>query len=61
MYDTYWRHSGSSLKPKVSRSAAIASGSSLPWKRENIVASGSPGMRRGMTKASVTDAHAASR
>jgi hypothetical protein len=58
-YDQYCPSKGSSVKPKVSRRAFIASGLSLPRNRAKIIAAGSPGISLGMKKLSVNAAHAA--
>jgi hypothetical protein len=57
----YCSGKGASVKPNVLRRSAIDSGVSLVLKRANSAAAGSPGMSRGITNASVTDAHTATR
>jgi hypothetical protein len=55
----YWLTSEASVRPKVSRSACIASGASRPRKRAKSAVAGSPGMSRGRKKLRVSATHAA--
>ena len=61
-YSTYWLHRlRSSSSPNSTYSESIASELSCPWYRLMRDCTGSPGIRRGMTKLSVIAAHAVTR